>query len=173
MASFDDHIKQAKSNLSFLETTNQKANNFLDWQITTCFYIGVHLINSFLAKEADLHFNTHEHVKKAINPHSVFTNTRLEQHTYLAFIKLGNLSRRSRYLCHEHQKNDGSTAFAVEVRHFRKALIELDKVISFIANKYGITFEAIEINCAFTKPPSLTNFNITSTEVFLQEKTPK
>ena len=44
MASFDEHIAQAKCILGFLEKINGIGDNFIDWQVTTNFYVSVHLI---------------------------------------------------------------------------------------------------------------------------------
>ena len=70
MASFDDHISQAKGNLTFLTGVNLNFNSNWDWQVTICFYVAVHLMNGHLAKKANLHYRTHNDVKNGINPHN-------------------------------------------------------------------------------------------------------
>jgi hypothetical protein len=48
VALFEENIAQAKSNLNFLETVNQKIGNYYDWQVTICFYTAGHLVNAHL-----------------------------------------------------------------------------------------------------------------------------
>jgi hypothetical protein len=161
VANFDDHFKQAENNLLFLQSINSNTPEFIDWQITTCYYVAVHLINAFIANKGNLHFNSHDKVKEAINPQSRFVNTRLDPDTYASFIALGNLSRRSRYLCHEKQI-DNEKKHPCEDRHFAQALTHLDALLSFMKLIYAKDFPKTEIVFAFTKKPiNLKFFHIT------------
>lgn len=149
MADYADHLNQSVKNLEFLSSINKHCNKFLDWQVTTSFYVGVHLINGFLAKEGNLHFNSHERVKDAISPHSSISKTRLDQTTYLAYIKLRNLSRRARYLCNHNDPNSTTANFTHE-KHFLKALQYVDALLAFFYKKYGHPFSPVEIKYNFT-----------------------
>ncbi len=63
MASFQDHISQAKCNLRFLGSVNNQIKNTWDWQVTVAFYVAVHMINARIADKANLHYRSHEAVK--------------------------------------------------------------------------------------------------------------
>ena len=160
MASYTDHLNQVKSNIKFLNSINNHSNDHLDWQVTTCFYIGVHLINGFLARESNLHFNSHERVKDAIFMESINRSTRLDEPTYLAYTKLRNLSRRSRYLCNSEDPNkDILVAHFIYEKHFIKAFKNLDQLLKFFYSKYGDPFPVTKIVYPFSlSTPSLTFF---------------
>jgi hypothetical protein len=151
LASYQDHVTQAGKNLDFLVGINTNCRPFIDWQVTTCFYVGVHLINAFLAKEADLHFGSHQKVQDAISPDSSIAKTRLDNDTYLAYKKLRNLSRRARYLCnHENTSAKPEIASYIFEKHFLHAFTNLDKLIKFFYAKYGHAFNASTITYKFT-----------------------
>lgn len=105
-----------------------------------------------------MHFNSHEKVKTAISPHSIFTNTRLDEDTYTAFNMLMNLSRRSRYLCHEFGKNPENN-FLIDEKHFIKAFRQLDILMKFIDKHYDVGLPVNSINYDFQlKTPNLVYF---------------
>lgn len=70
MATFDEHISQAKKNLLFLESINIHCKQFYDWQVTVCFYSCLHFVNAHLSK-FDLQYRKHKDVKDALNPFSL------------------------------------------------------------------------------------------------------
>lgn len=153
MADFSSHLAQVHSNIDFLTKINLNCNNHIDWQVTTCFYIGVHLINAFLANEANLHFSSHERVKDAISPNSQIPKTRLDDNTYLAYVKLRNLSRRSRYLCNDERPDkDTEQAFKTYEKHYLKAFGQLDKLLIFFYTKFGTSLPKSTIRYNFTLP---------------------
>ncbi len=80
--------------------------------------------------------------------------------TYLAYVKLENLSRRSRYLCNDAASTgtDNSHAFFTYDKHLKKALIQLQIIMSFFSKKHGDNFEVIEVNCVEIKDLKLDNF---------------
>ncbi len=165
MASFEAHIQQVKHNLSTLQEVNQKINGVLDWQVTICFYSAVHLINSYLAKEADLHYQKHSEVDNAINPLTITSIYKLSEDLYLNYEKLNNLSRKSRYLCNDDaklRKKDKERAFFIHDRNFAKAIRNLDSLLSYFDNKYKIGFKKdYKINCKeFTVNTQLNYFTI-------------
>lgn len=153
MADFSSHLAQVNSNLDFLTKINTHTNNHIDWQVTTCFYVGVHLINAFLANESNLHFSSHERVKDAISPNSSIPSTRLDDATYLAYVKLRNLSRRSRYLCNDERPDENAEqVFKTYEKHYLKAFSQLDKLMIFFYKKYGTTLPKSTIRYNFTLP---------------------
>lgn len=111
MATFDEHIQQAKRNLSFLHKVNTGIGQCWDWQVTISFYTAVHLVNAHIASRSNHHYRSHELVNNAINPYSLTSLSKLPEEEYLAYIKLQNLSRRARYLCHDDPKNRSEGGF--------------------------------------------------------------
>lgn len=160
MASFDEHIAQAKCNLDFLEKINAIGDNFIDWQVTTNFYVVVHLVNAFIAKEGNLHYASHDLVKDVISPYSRYPKTKLNDTEFLSYVHLRNLSRRSRYLLYqEDPKTDIDKAHYILEKHFMKSFEYLDKLMIFFGNKYSLTFKTITIKFDYTKaPPNLVHF---------------
>jgi hypothetical protein len=158
LPNFSDHVEQAKHNLSFLEFVNQKGTNFLDWQVTTAFYIGVHLINSHLSNH-NMQYRKHVDVKNAINPKdaaSVGSGSALPENEYLAYTKLQSLSRRSRYLVNEKDDNlKSSQAFKTYEVHCAKALRHLNTLLAFFKKTYGISVDPITITCEGIKQGDL------------------
>jgi hypothetical protein len=152
MAQYSDHLAQAVHNLKFLGAINQHCNAAIDWQVTTNFYVGVHLVNSFLAREADLHFNSHNRVKESIAPNSHLATTRLDEPTYLAYVKLRNLSRRSRYLCGDDPNQESERAHFIAEKHFTKSFIHVDKLLSYFNSKYNDAYPVTSISYQFKAP---------------------
>lgn len=149
MASFNEHINQAKKNLAFLIDINSSKSRNWDWQVTVCFYTAVHLINSHLAQIGNLHYRTHEDVKNAINPTANnLSICKLPQDIYLAYVKLEGLSRRARYLCNENFDNKEVREFLTFDKHFAKAIKNLDKILAYFKTKYGVSFGNPVIYCA-------------------------
>lgn len=141
MAKFEDHISQAKRNLKFLSGINRKVGDCFDWQVTTCFYVGVHLINAKLAKH-NLFYRSHEDVMAAINPESAFAIGKVSEDVYVSFKRLRNLSRRSRYLLHDDSRQrDSENACMTYERHLRKAVKCTDKIIDYVVNEYEVSFD--------------------------------
>ena len=148
MPQFQDHIKQAKNNIAFLKDLNLKIDSYHDWQVTVCFYIAVHLANAHLAKNG-LQFRKHSSVNHALNPEVQTSITKIDEDTYLAYMKLFNLSRRSRYLTSENQKDAKSDdSFPTYDKHFAKALRYLDKILSYFSMKHAEEFDNIVIKCS-------------------------
>ena len=140
MAAFSEHIQQAKWNLKFLEETNSKSRSFWDWQVTTSFYVAVHVVNAHLAQVANLHYRSHEDVKNAINPYQPLALGQIDLDVYLAYVKLEGFSRRSRYLCHDNMDDHSIDAHLTYDKHFTKAIKKLDQVLIYFADKYSIPF---------------------------------
>lgn len=95
-----------------------------------------------------MHFRTHFDVKNALNPEVQLSITKLSEENYIAYVKLLNLSRRARYLCHENPtRSEMENGFFTHDVHLNKALKNLDKLLAFMENEYKITFDKSEIKC--------------------------
>lgn len=160
MASFENHVLQAKSNLNFLLLINKSSQDFWDWQVTTCFYIAVHTVNAHIAKVGNLHYQTHEAVKHAINPHSVLSICKVEQNIYLDYVKLEGLSRRSRYLCNETASQNPDIAHITFDRHLAKAIKLLDRILVYFNDKYTLGLKKNSVACVDLKKSPLSLFII-------------
>ena len=147
MATFNEHINQATKNLQFLVETNSNNSIHWDWQVTVCFYVGVHLINCHLAKIANLHYRTHADVKNAINPHNSLSISTLPEPIYLSYAKLEGLSRRARYLCHDDFQNRDTNGFFTYDKHFSKAVKNLDIILDYFKCLYSLNFDNLYIKC--------------------------
>lgn len=160
MASFDEHIAQAKRNLLFLRQINGQCNDHWDWQVTTCFYVAVHLANAHIAMKSNMHYRSHSDVKYALNPENVLSVTKFEEEQYKAYVKLMNLSRRARYLCHDNPSTDvGERSFMTYDVHLNKALKNLDVLLVYFKAQYGIEFESLPIKCVEVKHGSMVYFS--------------
>ena len=147
MASFQDHIHQAKRNLQFLsEVTEQpKSQVFYDWQVTCCFYVAVHLVNAHLSVHG-IQYRSHVDVSDALNPEKRLSVSRVPENVYLAYTKLRNLSRRSRYLYSEDNPDQVGHAFE---KHVAKAIRHLDTILKFVRTTHSATFDACFIKCDY------------------------
>jgi hypothetical protein len=149
LASFENHIGQAKSNINFLLQTNSADIKYWDWQVTICFYIAVHTVNAHLAKSANLHYHTHESVKNILNTHNALSTCAVPIDVYLDYTKLEGLSRRSRYLCnHEDSKKDKEIAHMTFDKHFAKAIKRLDRLLDYFNSVHETKFGGYPITCA-------------------------
>lgn len=158
MAEFSEHINQAKANLRFLETIIGSPE-FWDWKVTVSFYVGVHLINSHIAKKANLHYRSHDKVDHSINPFNEMSPTKLNENEYLSYTKLLGLSRRARYLIHEKDSTkNANTCFTYE-KHLIKALKNLDILLQFISNEYEIDFNPIIVNSPYYNQKTMKYFS--------------
>jgi hypothetical protein len=144
MASFESYVAQAKKNIEFFENIHDR-NNFLDWQVTTTYYIAVHLINAHLFKHNGCIYNSHEKVKMYINPHALVKGDwTLDDETYNSYVSLENLSRKSRYLTKVEIKNDNNVYYT-KFKDLIKAIDLLDKIMKYFNDKMGIDFDEIHL----------------------------
>jgi hypothetical protein len=152
LATFEEHISQAKSNLSFLIHANSldTPNRFWDWQVTICFYTALHTVNAHIAKVANLHYRTHEDVRDALNPLKPLSLTKVDESIYLAYTKLEGLSRRSRYLCNE-KTYDPTNANLTYDKHLARAVRHLDALLKYFSDLYNIDFGKSKIKCPSMK----------------------
>jgi hypothetical protein len=146
MASFDQHLLQAKNNLLFLKEINNKSN-FFDWQVTTCFYVAVHLVNAHLAKCHNIHYSSHKITKQAMNPHNTLAPCKIDIDVFDTYCSLEKLSRRSRYLCNDSLAHEPNRAFLTYEKHVKRAISRLNVIMMYFNKVYGTTFEKVEITC--------------------------
>lgn len=117
MGTFKEHIHQSQSNIGFLSKISTNLDNCWDWQVTVCFYSALHLINAHIVIKTDANYLSHSKVDELINPYNTFSLAKLDEKICMSYIKLFQLSRRSRYLLSE---------------NFKKAIYHLDIIINFI-----------------------------------------
>jgi NifB/MoaA-like Fe-S oxidoreductase len=159
LATFDEHINQAKRNLAFLESINHNVKDCIDWQVTVCFYTALHLINAHLAT-FELQYRKHVDVKNALNPENNLSISKLPEDEYVAYATLQMLSRRSRYLVNEKDNQVGTTtAFLTHDIHLAKSIKHLDRLVAFFQNKYKVSLPSIAIKCPDLKSHSLKIFS--------------
>ena len=159
MATFDEHINQAKRNLVFLESINHNVKDSIDWQVTVCFYTALHLINAHLAK-FELQYRKHGDVKNALNPERTLSISKFPEDEYVAYATLQMLSRRSRYLVNEKDSQIGATsAFLTHDIHLAKSVRHLDCLVTFFQNKYKVSLPSISIKCPDLKGECLKSFS--------------
>ncbi|WP_147323511.1 hypothetical protein [Chitinophaga silvatica] len=146
MPEYSDHIHQSRKNLKFLEFVNNRTNQYYDWEVTTCYYVAVHLVNAHLSLH-ELQIRTHYDVMTILNQPEVEAS--IPGHVLFAYKKLQRLSRRSRYLVNERNANSTSSiAYCIHSSHLKKALEYLHTLIAFFKERYGERFEKIRINCS-------------------------
>lgn len=156
MAEFDEHISQAKKNLIFLqEITSIK--DYWDWKVTIAFYSALHLINAHLAKKAGFHYRTHKDVENALNPTKEISITKIDEASFMAYIRLFGLSRRARYLIHQDNASISTTCFTFD-KHLKRALNNLDKIMIFMNSEYSVEFDKIVISNFVEKINTLNYF---------------
>ena len=168
MASFDEHINQAKRNCEFLSYVNRDYPLFWDWQTTIAFYVAVHLVNAHMARIANLHYRSHEQIDNAINPNGLGL-CRLPESVYLAYYNLQWLSRRSRYLISDTPADYSTGVHFTKGKHLTRAIKRLNILMEYIANQYGESFQTYSMDCPKlevetlkyfqSRPPSLASLS--------------
>lgn len=155
MPSFNEHISQANKNLMFLQEINSKITGYWDWHVTASFYCAVHLANAHIVKKANQHYRSHDKVGIAINPYTTLNPSKFSEESYIAYKKLLNLSRRSRYLVSDEETNHDTKVFFTSEKHCAKAIRNLDCVIKFFSKEHSYQFPIIKICCAAFNDNSL------------------
>ncbi len=155
MAQFEDHIRQAKKNIEFLSKANSLIPDSYDWQVTVCFYVALHLVNAHLAKTG-MHYRTHSDVNHAINPYNAVSPNKLDEQAYTSYIKLSQLSRRSRYLVQDAERPERpEDAFFTYDKHLAKAIRHLDQLVVYFKIRYGFSVPQVDLNCPGLKKEEL------------------
>lgn len=165
MATFQEHIAQSKRNLDYLSRINFTVNERWDWQVTVCFYSALHLMNAHIADKNSMNYLSHKRVDAALNPYSLSPG-RLDENTYLAYNRLVGLSKRARYLINDKDNNVGkgtndiNDGFFTHSVHFKKAIANLDVVITYMSLNYSDLFGKTDIKCADITNIKYNHFNI-------------
>jgi hypothetical protein len=141
MPSSESHNIQVLNNIQFLQSVcSLSPSKNYDWKITICFYTALHIVNSFLAIKINAHYQTHSATERAINPYIHLNPCKVTVDVYLAYKKLHNLSRRSRYLINEKpefRSDDASPCWSSE-KFYSKAKNNLSIIVNFFSDKIGI-----------------------------------
>jgi len=161
MANFTDHIAQAQKNLQFLqEISGRLTTQYWDWNVTVCYYVAVHLVNSHIASISNQHYRKHEEVAKALNPNIALSLTKVPEKVYLSYCQLQNLSRRSRYLISENLKERNENANLIYDRHFKRSLVYLDTLMEYITTIHHQNFNKVSVICIEAKNIGLKHFDV-------------
>jgi hypothetical protein len=144
LPTFDQHLNQANKNIKHLELINKLESNCIDWQITVCFYTGLHIVNCHLCGFG-IEYNTHTNTLSAINFTNPTSLTKVSEDCYTSYRALQNLSRKSRYLIDPSSKSFG----LVYSKHLAKAMRHLEVVIKYFSTLYSqkIKIEKIKVKC--------------------------
>jgi len=164
LATFDEHISHSKDNLDYLSKINNSINERWDWQVTVCFYSALHLINAHVVKKTGKNYLSHSQISNAINPYNSLSISKLDESTFLAYEKLFQLSRRSRYLLSENFKKGDEVeiqpACLTYSKHFKKTICHLNTIVQFISNAYNVEFAITEVICIDLNGLTFENFKI-------------
>jgi hypothetical protein len=151
LATAQEHINQANSNIAFLQNINHNVNNCFDWQVTVSFYTALHLVNAHIST-FELQYRRHTDVKDALNPYNKTSLMKLPENEYTAYMSLQSLSRRARYLVNEKDGNLATNvAFLTYEKHLAKALKHLDVLMQYFTTKYGYHLPTITVKCSELK----------------------
>ncbi|PUZ23901.1 hypothetical protein GA0116948_10821 [Chitinophaga costaii] len=157
----EDHLYQAKRNIQFLEKINRLdgPDEHMDWQVTACFYVAVHLVNAHLAGYG-MQYRKHVDVGYALNPYNK-EDTALPFKEYTAYEKLQGLSRRSRYLVPENAAGslDAAACYCVE-GHLAKAFRYLNVLMVYFNQKNKFKLKPVKVKCAGISRNELTHINV-------------
>lgn len=151
MGNFKEHIGHSVKNVQFLSKINGSVDDSWDWQVTVCFYTALHLINAHIVQKTNSNYLSHSKVEEMINPYNQLSVAKLNEDVYVSYIKLFQLSRRSRYLLNENYKKsekvDIQNANFTYSKHLRKAIHHLDIILTFINSSYNEEFPKVNIKC--------------------------
>lgn len=166
MGTFKEHIHQSKRNLTFLSEISVNVSECWDWQVTVCFYSALHLINAHVVEKTGANYLSHSKVDEIINPYNHLSVAKLDESVYTSYIKLFQLSRRSRYLIRENfqkgERQDLHTACSTYSKHLKKAIHHLNIIINFINKAYKESFSKTSIKCIDLNGLVLEHFTVLS-----------
>jgi hypothetical protein len=165
LGNFHEHITQSKSNLDFLNKLNVGVPDSWDWQVTVCFYTALHLISAHVVNKTGKNYLSHTSINDAINPTTQLSIAKLDETTYLAYNKLYQLSRRSRYLISEDRAKNNNPSGITNCNltysiHFKRSINHLEIVMNYMIKNYSITFEKCKIKCLDLNSLNFNNFTI-------------
>lgn len=160
MPSFVNHVDKSIHNFEFLEQINSNIPNSIDWQVTVCYYTGLHLINAHLA-EFGVQYRTHRNVQGILDPTNQTSIVKIDELPYLKYLELEMLSRRARYMTHA--GNPSPRPAIITDKHLAKSIRALDTIIVYFKDvferrkhttgdtTYSFTFPTIELECSKLK----------------------
>jgi len=164
LGTFKEHIQQSHNNIKFLSKISINVDDCWDWQVTVCFYSALHLINSHIVSKTGANYLSHSKVEEIINPFNQLSTAKLDEKIYISYIKLFQLSRRSRYLLSENfQKGERVEIFPASVtysKHLKKAVHHLEVIINFIKEDYKESFPKVDVRCVDLKGLVFQNFSV-------------
>lgn len=147
MATFQEHINQAKCNITFLQNINNIVDDCIDWQVTVAFYTALHLVNAHISSSG-LQYRRHTDVKDVLNPYNKLSLLKLPEDEYTSYVSLQSLSRRARYLVSEKDNNlADATAFFTYEKHLAKAFKHLDVLMRYFTTRYTFELPILTVKC--------------------------
>jgi hypothetical protein len=139
VATFQEHINQAKCNIAFLQNINNIVDDCIDWQVTVAFYTALHLVNAHISSNG-LQYRRHTDVKDVL--------LKLPEDEYTSYVSLQSLSRRARYLVSEKDNNlADATAFFTYEKHLAKAFKHLDVLMRYFTTRYTFELPILTVKC--------------------------
>lgn len=146
---------------------NSNLPEYWDWQVTVCFYTALHFISAHVVSKTGKNYLSHSNINDAINPTTQLSPAKLDDVTYLAYNKLYQLSRRSRYLINENSAHNKSSDILncnlTHTIHFKRAIGNLEVVINYMKDTYAITFDKSIMKCIDLNGLEFKNFIIQHT----------
>lgn len=134
------------------------------WQVTVCFYAALHFTSAHIENKTGKNYLSHTMINDAINPSFPLSLSKFDDQTYLAYTKLYNLSRRSRYLINENQKNRGAGDTLIccltHSIHFMRAIKYLETILNYMVSNYALSFSTTDIKCIDLNGETFNNFKI-------------
>lgn len=104
MATFNEHLERVDRNIEHLKRIRELAVRDLDWEITVCFYIAVHLMQARIVSMTGRNPTTHKTREEYLNPeNSTFDHlpasqqARLPKAEWFFYKDLYVFSRTARY----------------------------------------------------------------------------
>ena len=91
------HIEKGKKNEKFLSLIEEHGkNDYLDWNITVCFYSALHYVKAYLKKHG-YNTNSHKEIDQNIRHTSLICNVKFDEKHYRAYADLKTYSSTARY----------------------------------------------------------------------------
>ena len=136
-----DHLAQAYHNRTFLGYLDANApTNFHDWKITITFYISLHLVKAYLAKNRVRYQDNHIGIKVAIDPANPGCQLPFDPIPYQAYEDLLELSYSSRYRWFASEKSFSD----LQVLYYNTAKDNLKIIVDYLV-KVGFKFSPEKI----------------------------
>jgi len=143
MVSFEEHLQQAKSNLSALRVMLD--TDHFDWQVTISFYVALHLLSAHMAFQG-VHVSTHKKARDNLLSLAEKNNVKADSDIFSYYDMLEGLSREARYL-HNGESPKNAPVQALFVKHGKAsdALRSLNNIMIYFSRKYEADFETTKV----------------------------